>query len=167
MMASAVLSRVTLGSSNTRCLLYLQVCLYATLEKFQITVHTGLDFSTPSFSTPWPFTTNHFGKHCSNSPHLSCTSPLHDIYFPVQHLHRIQDWNILVRSRTCQVPRDQLTEERDSHVSPVRAVCDKLVIHFSLPRRLNSKTLLQWSSPLTFQCQVWMFCSNSMNHTVI
>ena len=36
MMAGVVLSRVALGSSNTRCLLYLQVCLYATLEKFQI-----------------------------------------------------------------------------------------------------------------------------------
>ena len=36
MMANAVQSRVALGSSNTRCLLYSQVCLYATLEKFQI-----------------------------------------------------------------------------------------------------------------------------------
>ena len=36
MMAGAVLSRVALGSSNTRCLLYSQVCLCATLERFQI-----------------------------------------------------------------------------------------------------------------------------------
>ena len=93
------------------------------LGKVSNHVHTGLDFSTPSFSTPWPFTTNHFGKHCSNSPHLSRTSPLHDIYLPVQHLHQIQDWNILVKSRTCQVPRDQFREERDSPVSPV---CDCL-----------------------------------------
>ena len=95
-----------------------------------------------------------------NSPHLSCTSLLHDIYFPVQHLHQIQDWNILMKSRTCQVPRDQFREERDSPVSPVRAVCDCVRIYFSFPRRLNSKTLLQWRSPLTFQCQVRMFCSN-------
>ena len=36
MMDGAVLSRWALGGSNTRCLLYLQVCLCATLERFQI-----------------------------------------------------------------------------------------------------------------------------------
>ena len=56
MMAGAVLSRVALGSSNTRCLLYLQVCLYATLEMFQIMITQVKTFQLlcPALLNPLP-----------------------------------------------------------------------------------------------------------------
>ena len=160
MMANAVQSRVALGSSNTRCHLYLQVCLYPTLEKFHIMFTQVYTFQLlrSALPDPLPQITSvsialtpliyHVQVHCMISIFL-CS-----IY--TKYKTEIFSWK--VGPAKCQEISLERKETHQFH--QFVTVCDYLVIYFSLPRILNSKTLLQWSSPLTFQCHVWMFCSN-------
>ena len=117
----AVLSRVALGSSNTRCLLYLKVCLYATLEMFQITFTQVWTFQLLCPALPNPL-------QQISSVSIALT-PLKDISLQRKETQQFHQWGLLVT----------------------------MVKYFLLPGRLHSKTLEDWSNPLSFQCQVWMF----------
>ena len=102
-------------------------------------------------------------KHCSNSPHFIYHVEVHCLFSCAAFTTKYKTEVFLCEAglANCQDISLQRKETQQFHQWGLLVT---MVKYFSLLGRLHSKTLMRWSRPLSFQCQVGMFYSNLMNH---